>query len=269
MLRSLAVRDIVLIERLELDLRPGLSVLTGETGAGKSIILDALGLALGARADRGLVRTGADQGGVVAEFDLPGNHPAWSLLAENDIPGGGDGEMVVRRTLTSDGRSRAFVNDTAVSTTLLRQIGDQLVEIHGQFDQRGLLDPRNHRAMLDAFAGLEPQLAAVRAAHAAWRAAGQRLDALKAEVEAARREEDYLRHRERELADLDAEPGEEEELARRRQALQHREKLAGALREALASVAGNGGAMERVGSAERRIERSMNLAAELLEPAAG
>ena len=160
MLRSLSIRDIVLIERLELEVRPGLSVLTGETGAGKSIILDALGLALGGRGDRGLVRAGADQGGVTAEFELPPGHPARGLLAENDHRL--EDELVVLRTVTADGRSRAFVNDTAVSTGLLRQLGDLLVEVHGQFDQRGLLDARNHRASLDAFGGLEPPLAEAR-----------------------------------------------------------------------------------------------------------
>lgn len=266
MLRSLSIRDIVLIERLEVELRPGLSVLTGETGAGKSIVLDALGLALGARAERGLLRAGAEQGGVVAEFDLAPGHPALELLAENDIPAEG-GEMVVRRTLGADGRSRAFVNDTAVSTALLRQVGDRLVEVHGQFDQRGLLDPRSHRELLDAFAGLGGALKAVRAAWAGWRAARERQAALLAEVEAARREEDYLRHRERELADLDPQAGEEEDLAQRRQGLQHREKLAAALGEALAAVSGGGGALERLGGAERRLERVAGLAPEALEPA--
>jgi DNA repair protein RecN (Recombination protein N) len=264
MLRSLSIRDIVLIERLELEVRPGLSVLTGETGAGKSIILDALGLALGGRGERGLVRAGSDQGGVTAEFELPPGHPARDLLAGNDIT---SDELVVRRTVTADGRSRAFVNDTAVSTGLLRQLGDLLVEVHGQFDQRGLLDARNHRAALDAFGGLEPQLAKAREAWTEWRAAQARLDGLSTEIEAARREEDYLRHRERELADLDAEPGEEEELAQRRQHLVHREKLATALREALAALSGSGGAVERAGAAERRLERSAGLAPEMLEPA--
>src|SRR3954451_7534380 len=264
MLRSLSIRDIVLIERLELEVRPGLSVLTGETGAGKSIILDALGLALGGRGDRGLVRAGADQGGVTAEFELPPGHPARDLLAENDIA---SDELVVRRTVTADGRSRAFVNDTAVSTGLLRQLGDLLVEVHGQFDQRGLLDARNHRASLDAFGGLEPHLAKVREAWADWRATQARLDGLAREIEAARGEEGYLGPPQRELSALDAKPGEEEELAQRRQHLVHREKLATALREALAALSGSGGAVERTGAAERRLERSAGLAPEMLEPA--
>jgi DNA repair protein RecN (Recombination protein N) len=264
MLRSLQVRDIVLIERLELDLREGLSALTGETGAGKSILLDALGLALGGRAERSLVRAGAEQGAVSAEFEVAGDHPALDLLAQNDMPAD---ELVLRRTLNADGRSRAFVNDIAVSTGLLRQLGDLLVEVHGQFAQAGLLDTRQHRLLLDAFGGLGPQLAVVRAAWQAWQDAVQRLETLAREIEAARREEDYLRHRERELADLDTKPGEEEELAQSRQSLMHRDKLATALRETVEALSGNGGAVERVGAAERRLERNAGLAPELLEPA--
>jgi DNA repair protein RecN (Recombination protein N) len=264
MLRSLQVRDIVLIERLELDLREGLSALTGETGAGKSILLDALGLALGGRAERSLVRAGAEQGAVSAEFEVAGDHPALDLLAQNDMPAD---ELVLRRTLNADGRSRAFVNDIAVSTGLLRQLGDLLVEVHGQFSQAGLLDTRQHRLLLDAFGGRGPQLVAVRAAWQAWQDAVQRLETLAREIEAARREEDYLRHRERELADLDAKPGEEEELAQSRQSLMHRDKLATALRETVEALSGNGGAVERVGAAERRLERNAGLAPELLEPA--
>jgi DNA repair protein RecN (Recombination protein N) len=263
MLRSLQVRDIVLIERLELDLREGLSALTGETGAGKSILLDALGLALGGRAERSLVRAGAEQGAVSAEFEVAGDHPALDLLAQNDMPAD---ELVLRRTLNADGRSRAFVNDVAVSTGLLRQLGELLVEVHGQFSQAGLLDTRQHRLLLDAFGGLGPQLAAVREAWQAWQDAVQRLETLAREIEAARREEDYLRHRERELADLDARPGEEEELALSRQSLMHKDKLATALREAVEALSGNGGAVERVGAAERKLERSAGMAPELLEP---
>jgi DNA repair protein RecN (Recombination protein N) len=264
MLRSLQVRDIVLIERLELDLREGLSALTGETGAGKSILLDALGLALGGRAERSLVRAGAEQGAVSAEFEVAGDHPALELLAQNDMPAD---ELVLRRTLNADGRSRAFVNDIAVSTGLLRQLGDLLVEVHGQFSQAGLLDTRQHRLLLDAFGGLGPQLAAVRGAWQAWQDTVQRLETLAREIEAARREEDYLRHRERELADLDARTGEEEELAQSRQSLMHRDKLATALRDTVEALSGNGGAVERVGAAERRLERNAGLAPELLEPA--
>ena len=266
MLKSLAIRDIVLIERLELAFAPGLSVLTGETGAGKSIILDALGLALGGRGDRGLVRAGAEQGSVVAEFDAGSDGTLRVILDENAIPP--EDALILRRVVTADGRSRAFVNDTPVSGTLLRRIGDLLVEVHGQFDQRGLLNPQAHRAILDAFGGLVATAAAVRDAHTAWRESVAEVETLRELVAAARREEDYLRHRERELADLGAVPGEEEELAQRRHALMNREKVASALGDALAALAGDGGALARLGAADRRLERSAGLAPDLLEPAA-
>lgn len=266
MLRSLSIRDIVLIERLELGLGAGLSALTGETGAGKSIILDSLGLALGGRADRGLIRVGAEQGSVTAEFEPEEPEPIAALLEANGILF--EGELVLRRLITTDGRSRSFINDTAVSTGLLRQVGELLVEVHGQFEQRGLMNPQGHRAILDAFGGLGAQAGEVRAAHAAWRATAGRLAELEEQLAAARREEEYLRHRERELADLAPEPGEEEELAARRQSLMNRERLVATLGEALAAVTGSGGALERLGAAERKLERSAGMAPELLEPAA-
>ena len=266
MLKSLAIRDIVLIDRLGLGFAPGLSALTGETGAGKSIILDALGLALGSRGDRGLVRSGAEQGSVVAEFDVPDGGPWRELLEENALPC--DGELILRRVVTADGRSRAFVNDTSVSGALLRQVGDLLVEVHGQFDQRGLLNPQSHREILDAFGSLGDAAAETRRTHMRWRGAHDRVAELESQLDAARREEDYLRHRLHELGELDPRQGEEEELAQRRHALQNREKVVGTLSEALAAVAGEGGALARLGAAERRLERSAGLAPELLEPAA-
>ncbi len=266
MLLSLAIRDIVLIDRLDLELGPGLTVLTGETGAGKSIILDALGLALGERADRVLLRSGVAQGSVVAEFRPPTGHAAEGLLAEQALDGEA-GELVVRRTLAADGRSRAFVNDMAVSGATLRQLGDLLVEVHGQMDQRGLLDPRNHRAVLDAFAGHGSQLAATRAAHAAWRGLEADIQERRAKVEQARREEDYLRHRLLELESLAPEAGEEETLAEERSRLLHKEKLVTALEEALALVAGPEAALARLGAAERRLARAPEVAATLVEPA--
>ena len=266
MLKSLAIRDIVLIERLELAFAPGLSTLTGETGAGKSIILDALGLALGGRGDRGLVRAGAEQGSVVAEFDTGSDGTLREILDENAIPP--EDGLILRRVVTADGRSRAFINDTPVSGTLLRRIGDLLVEVHGQFDQRGLLNPQAHRAILDAFGGLVATAAAVRDAHTAWRESVAEVETLRELVAAARREEDYLRHRERELADLGAVPGEEEDLAQRRHALMNREKVASTLGDALAALSGDGGALARLGAADRRLERSAGLAPDLLEPAA-
>ena len=153
MLASLSIRDVVLIDRLDLDLGPGLAVLTGETGAGKSILLDALGLALGARGDSGLVRAGAAQASVTAVFEVAEDHPALAMLAEQEIPA--VLPLILRRTVTPDGRSRAWVNDRAVGVGLLRQLGEVLVEIHGQHDQHGLLDPRTHREVLDQFGGHE------------------------------------------------------------------------------------------------------------------
>ncbi len=266
MLLSLAIRDIVLIEGLDLELGPGLTVLTGETGAGKSIILDALGLALGARADRVLLRSGARQGSVTAEFEQPPGHAVRSLLEAQALDGD-TGELVLRRTLAADGRSRGFVNDVPVSGASLRELGDLLVEVHGQMDQRGLLDARSHRTVLDAFAGHADQLAAVRAAHAAWRGLVSEIEERRALVEAARREEDYLRHRLLELEALAPEIGEEERLAEERSRLLHKEKLVAALEEALVLVAGSEAARERLRAAERRLARAPEVAQALVEPA--
>src|SRR5438552_3346438 len=173
MLLGLNIRDIVLIDRLDLALRPGLCVLTGETGAGKSILLDALGLALGKRAESGLVRTGAQQATVSAEFSVGRNHPAHAILREAGLDGDGEA-IVLRRLVGSDGRSRAFVNDEPASVGLLRELGESLVEIQGQFEQRGLLDPANHRMILDAFAEHSVTPNALAKARHDWREAGQR-----------------------------------------------------------------------------------------------
>jgi len=266
MLLSLAIRDIVLIERLDLDFAAGLTVLTGETGAGKSIILDALGLALGERADRALLRSGAAQGAVIACFEPPAEHAAQGLLAEQALATG-DAEIVVRRTLGSDGRSRAFVNDAPVGTSTLRALAELLVEVHGQMDQRGLTDSRNHRTVLDAFAGHDQLLAATRAAHAAWRRLADAIAARREAIEHARRDEAYLRHRLLELEELAAEIGEEERLAEERGRLLHREKLVAALDQAMGEIAGNDGAIGRLGAAERRLVRVPEAASELLQPA--
>ena len=176
MLTALAIRNVVLIEQLILTFESGLTVLTGETGAGKSILLDALGLALGARSESGLVRAGASLAVVTAEFSLPEDHPAYALLAEQGLQA--DRNLILRRQVGSDGRSRAFVNDQAISIALLRQLGDLLVEIEGQFEAHGLLDPGTHRMHLDRFAALEPQVAKTRAAYTAWRKAKQAVSAV-------------------------------------------------------------------------------------------
>src|SRR5207302_747231 len=216
MLLGLTIRDVVLIERLSLAFRPGLCVLTGETGAGKSILVDAPGLALGRRAEAGLVRPGAEQAAVAAEFAVGGNHPASAILDKAGIATDLSGIIVLRRIVTADGRSRAFVNDEPASVGLLRELGDNLVEIQGQGEQRGLLDPATHRELLDAFAEHEVAPAALAAAWRDWRAAQD------AAAEAARRlaetraEEDLLRHEKAELDALAPEGDEEDRLAARR-----------------------------------------------------
>src|SRR3954447_9380267 len=211
MLSRPSIRDIVLIERLDIDYAAGLSVLTGETGAGKSILLDAFALALGSRGDAGLVRQGAEQGQVTAAFDVEPDHPVLALLAENGI--GVEDGLILRRVQLADGRTRAFVNDQPVSVQILKALGSALVEIHGQHDERALIDVSTHRRLLDAYAGLEDDAAAVARAWTARRSAEEAVAAHRARVEQARREADWLRHAVQELAKVKAEPGEETALA--------------------------------------------------------
>jgi DNA repair protein RecN (Recombination protein N) len=252
MLTHLGIRDIVLIERLELQIGNGLGVLTGETGAGKSILLDALGLALGRRADAGLVRAGAAQGVVTAAFEVAEKHPAFALLAEQGLEVAEEG-IVLRRVVTADGKSRAFVNDQAVSVGLLRRLGDTLVEIHGQNDEQGLIDSAVHRALLDDYAGLSRDAEALKGRYRAFRDAEAALKEAEAAAEQARRDEDYLRHVVAELEDLKPVAGEEEELAGQRSLLQAGEKLAVAMQEAEAALLGG----ERGGGVEARLRNSL------------
>jgi len=269
MLASLSIRDIVLIERLDLTFRDGLCVLTGETGAGKSILLDSLGLALGARADQGLLRPGAERASVTAAFELPADHPAFALLAEHELSS--EEEMLVlRRTLGADGRSRAFVNDQPVSVGLLRQLGDGLVEIQGQFEQRGLLDGATHRGLLDAFGQLSDKTRDLCGLWQAWRDALESLEAARQEVAQARADEDYLRHAVAELDQLAPQPGEEAALAEQRGLLMHREKLIEALNEATAELTGensSAGAESALGAARRALERAADKAGDRLDAA--
>ncbi|HUN50996.1 MAG TPA: DNA repair protein RecN [Candidatus Sulfotelmatobacter sp.] len=253
MLRALAIRDIVLIDRLELAFAGGLCVLTGETGAGKSILLDALGLALGARADSGLVRHGAEQGSVAAAFDIAADHPARALLAEQDIAG--EDELVLRRVIGADGRSRAFVDDQPVSVGLLRRLGALLVEMHGQNEEQGLLDAGVHRSLLDAYAGLAPLRARVGSAFAAMQTAAAAAATCRAEGEAARRDEDYLRHVKAELDLLAPQADEEAALAAMRTLLMHGEKVAAALAEATGAMEEGGGVASRLRVASRALLR--------------
>ncbi|TJW14501.1 MAG: DNA repair protein RecN [Mesorhizobium sp.] len=263
MLSRLSIRDIVLIEKLDIDFLPGLSVLTGETGAGKSILLDALSLALGARGDASLVRHGAAQGQVIAVFDVPRNHPARALLAENAIED--DGDIILRRLQTADGRTRVFVNDQPSSVTLMRDVGRALVEIHGQHDERALVDPGAHRELLDSFGG---HLGAVRATGEAWRYwrnCEQELARHRAKVEAAAREADYLRASVAELAKLDPQPGEETDLAELRASMMRAEKIASEIHDAQDVLSGPSSPLPQLASLLRRLQRKVTEAPGLLD----
>ncbi|MCB1312520.1 MAG: DNA repair protein RecN [Sedimentitalea sp.] len=224
MLRTLDIRDILIIDRLELSFQPGLNVLTGETGAGKSILLDALGFVLGWRVPGDLVRAGAGQGEVTAGFDLPADHPARAVLAEAGLPDAGD-ELLLRRVRTAEGRSTAWVNDRRCGAEALRALGEVLVELHGQQDDGGLLNPRGHRALLDTFAGMGGARAATRAAWAELTDARTALAETDAALAAARAEEDRLRAEMAELDALSPEPGEDAALDARRRAMQRAEKI--------------------------------------------
>jgi DNA repair protein RecN (Recombination protein N) len=223
MLRHLDIRNMLIIDRLELAFQPGLNVLTGETGAGKSILLDSLGFVLGWRGRADLVRAGAEQGEVVAEFALSPAHPARAILDEAGLPAGD--ELILRRVNTPEGRKTAWINDRRASGEVLRALSDTLVELHGQQDDRGLLDPRQHRAMLDAFGGHDALLAGTRTAFAARRAAQKALEAAEARLAEMRAEEDFLRHAVTELDGLDPQPGEEETLDARRRLMQGAERM--------------------------------------------
>jgi DNA repair protein RecN (Recombination protein N) len=264
MLLGLSIRDVVLIERLDLALRPGLGVLTGETGAGKSILLDALGLALGARADSALVRHGAEQAVVSASFEVAAGHPALAVLADQGLDG--EQPLVLRRIVGADGRSRAFVNDQPVSIGLLRQLGDTLVEIQGQSEQRGLLDPATHRVLLDAYGGLDGLADQVRQAWRAWRAAAQARADAAAAADSARRKEDYLRHALAELDALDPKPGEEPDLVAQRTLLANAEKLAEAIQAADGEIGGERGAERALAAAQRLLARIAEKAGGRLDP---
>lgn len=238
MLRNLSIRDMLLIDRLELAFQPGLNVLTGETGAGKSILLDSLGFVLGWRGRAELVRTGAAQGEVEAVFDLPPAHPALAILADAGISAAD--ELILRRVNTPDGRKTAWINDRRASGEVLRAVSETLVELHGQHDDRGLLNPRGHRQLLDMFAGVEAELATTRAA---WRALSQARTARQtalARLAALRTEEDFLRHAVGELDKLGPEPGEEAELDARRRMMQAAARLSGDVARARTAMGEDG-----------------------------
>ena len=253
MLRQLSICDVVLIDRLELEFEPGLGVLTGETGAGKSILLDSLGLALGVRADTGLVRQGQPQASVAAEFELPADHPALALLDEQGIATEPGEHLLVRRTLKADGGSRAFAGGASVPASVLRDIANGLVEIHGQHDDRGLLNPRGHRALLDLYGRIDASPVA-----SAW-AEVERIESelVKAReaAEAAERDRDWLEHAAKEIAALAPEPGEETRLAEERAAMQAGFKAGETLTGLDELLGGSDGALAQLRAAARRIER--------------
>lgn len=266
MLRALDIRDMLIIDRLELTFQPGLNALTGETGAGKSILLDSLGFVLGWRGRAELVRQGAAQGEVVAEFELPGGHPAHAVLAEAGLPGGT--ELILRRVNTAEGRKTAWVNDRRCSGEVLRALSETLIELHGQHDDRGLLNPRGHRVLLDVYSGAADHLAAVRAA---WTDMSRTRKAL-AETEVAlasmRAEEEFLRHAVSELDQLDPQPGEDADLDARRRMMQGAERIRDDVARAFALLGGDGaeGAMS---DAVRWLEGvSDNAGGQLEEPIA-
>jgi DNA repair protein RecN (Recombination protein N) len=253
MLRQLSIRDVVLIDRLELEFEPGLGVLTGETGAGKSILLDSLGLALGTRADTGLVRAGEAQASVAAEFELPREHAAFALLAEQGIEPEPGEPLLVRRTLKADGGSRAFAGGAGVSASLLRDIANGLVEIHGQHDDRGLLNPRGHRALLDLFGRNDTGPVANSWAEVE-RISGE-LAETRETAAAAERDRDWLEHAAKEISALAPEPGEETKLAEERATMQAGAKAGEALTGLDELLGGSDGALAQLRTAARRIER--------------
>ena len=258
MLTELFIQDIVLIDRLSLSFETGLTALTGETGAGKSIMLDSLGLATGGRAEKGLVRQGAKQGVVSATFEAPADHEVWTILAENGIAHEEDQDtaVILRRVQGADGRARAFVNDQPVSVTLLRQVGESLIEVHGQHAGQGFLQPGAHRSLLDAYAGLAQNAERVGIAWRIWKDAEEALTARERDKERAESEADYLRHVVRELEDLAPQPEEESTLATRRIVLMNAENIAGDLSEA-ATLINEGSVEDRLSSVLGRIEKTL------------
>ncbi len=253
MLTALSIRDIVLIEKLDLSLDGGLTILTGETGAGKSILLDSLGLALGARGDSSLVRSGQAKGSVTAAFSLPAGHFAFKLLEEQGVET--EGEIVIRRIQNADGPSRATINEQPVSLNLLRQISILLIELHGQHADRALIDVAAHRRLLDAFGGLEEQVEKLGLLWQAMTTARDELDQHKALMARAEAERDYLEHAAAELAELGPEPDEEQHLAEKRQLMMQSEQYVSALDDAENALAGDSSGEARLHAALRKLER--------------
>ena len=264
MLLGLSIRNVVLIDRLDLTFQRGLSVLTGETGAGKSILLDALGLALGARSDNALVRHGADQATVSAEFAVPETHPVRALLTEQALTA--EGNLLLRRQVGRDGRSRAFINDQPVSIALLRRVGDGLVEIEGQFEQHGLTDAATHRRLLDSYGGLRTAADETAATWRTWRQLQDARVEAEADLQRAQRDEAFLRHAVAELEAMDPKPNEEAALSETRSLLMHRGQVIEAMQAALAELSGDRGADAALAAAQRRLDRIAAKAGSQIEP---
>ena len=264
MLAALTIRDIVLIEQAALEFAPGLNVLTGETGAGKSILLDSLGLAVGGRG-RASVRAGANQGSATAIFEPEGNHGAWALLRDQDMETGE--EIVLRRTLAGDGRSRAFINDQAVGVGLLKALGDSLLEVHGQQDDRGLFDTATHRALLDGFGGLNGDAQTVAMLHGEWAGARAALDDLKAMADRAQAEADFVRAAAQELSEFAPQDGEEERLAGERALMMNAARIVEEVSSALESLSGERGAQSGLAQSLRKLSRMNEEARKIAAPA--
>ncbi len=264
MLTHLAIRDIVLIEKLDLSLEQGLGVLTGETGAGKSILLDSLGLALGARGDASLVRAGCDKGSVTAGFHPPAGHAAYRLLADAEIEAG-EGGIVIRRIQGADGKSRVFINDQPSSVNLLRKLGGVLAEIHGQHDDRALMDVSFHRTALDAYGELATLLQKVDTAWATLSDAREAYDAHQARLDRAETERAFLEHALKEMHELDPQPGEDASLADRRQMMMNAEEFAAVVNEAQKAVS-DGDTIAALNTALRKLERRREQAKGSLDP---
>src|SRR6202789_1480402 len=265
MLARVSIRGIVLIERLVIEFSRGLAVLTCYTGAGKSISLVTFALSLVASGDAGLVRHGVEQGQVTAVFDVPKGHPAAAILAANGLDD--TGEMILRRVQLADGRTRAFLNDQSISVQTLKAVGATLVEIQGQHDERALVDASTHRRLLDAFSGLEKDVAALEKLWEGRREANKALDEHRAGMERAAREADYLRHASDELKQLAQKDGEETALPSRRTSMMQGEKIAADLREALDAVGGDHSPVASLSAAVRRLERRAANSPALVEPA--
>jgi len=264
MLVQLSIRDIVLIERLDITFETGLSVLTGETGAGKSILLDSLALALGGRADAALVRQDSEQGEVRAVFDLALHHPLRAFLRENGLSD--EGDVILRRLQLRDGRSRAFINDQPTSIALMREVGRSLVEIHGQHADRALVDVNRHRSLLDAFGGLEAEVMKIKECYRLWRDMERALEKHRARVEEVAREADYLRAATVELEALSPQEYEEEGLADRRATMMRSEKIATDIKEADEILSGHLSPVPVLANLVRRLERKVEQSQEIIEP---